>query len=386
MRDRFLPFAQPLLGDEELRAVLETLSSGWLTMGPRVEAFEEAFRHWVGCEVAIAVSSATAALHLALLSLGIGTGDEVITTPFTFASTANAIVLTGATPVFVDVDDSTLDIDPEQIPARITAATKAILVVHFAGRPCDMARIEAIAAAHGLHLVEDAAHALGARYRGRRIGAASDWAAFSFYPTKNITAAEGGMLVGSDRSRLREVRELRWYGLSDDVWERSKTGREGGLVVRPGFKYNMSDLQAALGLAQLRRLDDFNATRKAHAELYTERLGHLEEIRLPEPGDADHESSWHLFVIRLDRSRLTLDRAAFRAALAELNVGTGYQFRSLHLHPYYRERFGLEAGDFPVAAGASDEVVSLPLYPKMTERDVLDVVEAVEDVVSRHRV
>lgn len=383
---RQIPYAQPLLGAEEENEVLKVLRSGWLTAGPRVKEFESDFRQYTGSRHALALSSGTSALYLALVSLGIGPGDEVITTPFTFASTANSIVLAGAKPVFSDIEPDTLNLDPRLVEAKITPRTRAFAVVHFAGRPVSLAPFRALAAKHGLALIEDATHALGAFYDGEAIGSGEHPACFSFYPTKNMTAAEGGMLTTNDPEMADRVKSLRWYGLTEGLWDRHNSApHDFPEVTAPGFKMNMSDLQAAIGICQLRKLDGFNEVRRHYAAQYRERLHDVPEIVLPAEDTPEIRSAWHLFVIRLDPARCSLKRREVCAALAARGIGTSYHYQSLHLHRFYRERFPQAAGSLPEAENASDAVVSLPLYPKMSPDDVDYVASSLRDVLGSGR-
>jgi len=385
VRDRFLPPFAPCLGDEEFDEVLDTLRSGWLTMGPKTRRFEEAFARYVGAKHAIAVSSCTAGLHLALVAGGIGPGDEVITTPLTFCSTANVIVHQGATPVLADVNPDTMNIDPREIERLITPRTRALIPVHLAGQPCEMEEMEALAKEHGLLLIEDAAHATGAEYRGRKIGTFGDVTVFSFYATKNLTTGEGGMICTEDDDLAEKTRILRLHGISQDAWKRySDKGSWYYEVQLPGYKYNMTDIQASLGLHQLARQEEFLRVRERYARVYTEAFADLPEIRAPFVKDHVRHA-WHLYIVQLNLERLTIDRGQFIEALRGENVGTSVHFIPLHLHPFYQQRYGFKKGDFPVAEDAYEGIVSLPLYPRMTEEDVDDVVRAVKKVISRSR-
>ncbi|HET8631484.1 MAG TPA: DegT/DnrJ/EryC1/StrS aminotransferase family protein [Thermomicrobiales bacterium] len=388
MREDFLVFGKPQIGEEEIAEVVATLRSGWIGMGPRTLEFERAFAEYVGAKHAIAVNSCTAALHLALIAAGVGPGDEVITTPMTFAATANVIVHTGATPVFADVDRRTQNIDPARVAERITPRTKAILPVHMLGRPAEMDPLLALAAAHDLAVIEDAAHAAEAIYRGRRVGTLGHFTAFSFYATKNITTGEGGMLVTGDDAAAERLRVLRLHGISKDAWKRySAEGFSPYETIEPGFKYNMLDLTAALGLHQLRRVEENLTIRERYVALYNEAFAELPGVIVPalEPLGPGDRHAQHLYPLLLDLDRLALDRAGFIDALQERRIGTGIHFTAVHLHQYYRERFGYRRGDFPEAEYISDRTVSLPLSPAMTERDVEDVIAAVGDVVAAHR-
>ena len=395
MRSTFLPFAPPSIGEDEVREVLDTLRSDWITTGPKVARFEQEFAGFVGAPAALAVNSGTAALHLALAALNIGPGDEVISTPLTFCSSIHVIEHVGARPVLVDVEPDTLNIDPAQVEGVLrqgAGRVRAILPVHLYGHPCEMDPLLALGHQYGLALVEDAAHALPARYRDRVIGAlplapnhsVPSLTAFSFYATKNLTTAEGGMLAG-DAEMLDRARVLSLHGMSRDAYKRYTA--EGGWhydVVAAGFKYNMTDIQAALGLHQLRRLPDFHLRRAAIARRYDLAFRDLEELELP--ARRPHiEHAWHLYVVRIRLERLTIDRARFVEELKARNIGTSVHFIPIHLHTYYREKYGFKPEDYPVAFHAYQRLISLPLYPRMTDRDVDDVVEAVIEIVNRYR-
>jgi len=385
VRAEFLPFHRPWIDEPSIKAVVEVLESGWLTRGARTEAFERAFADYVGARHAIGLSSCTAGLHLALVTLGIGPGDEVITSPITFPASANVIVHQGARPVFADVDPDTLNIDPAQIEARITPHTRAILPVHFAGHPCRMDAIVALARRHGLGLVEDAAHAIESACPAGKVGTIGDFAAFSFYATKNLTTGEGGMLTTEDDALAAQARLLSLHGISKDAWKRyAKDGPLHWETLAPGYKYNMFDIQAALGLAQLDRLEEWWQVRAAYVRRYREALADVAEIRiLGEEPDVRH--AYHLFVIVLDTDRLRGSREDVMADLRAEGIGTGIHFRSLTLHPFYRERYHLKSGEVPVAEHVSERLLSLPLYPRMTTRDLDEVVVALRKVITARR-
>ncbi|HXF52331.1 MAG TPA: DegT/DnrJ/EryC1/StrS aminotransferase family protein [Dehalococcoidia bacterium] len=384
MTEPFLPYCLPDIGDEEIDAVVETLRSGWLAPGPRVLAFEQAFAERVGARHAIAVTSCTAGMHLALLACGVGPGDEVIVPAITFPATANVVIHAGATPVLADVDPRDLTLDPAAARAKLTARTKAIIPVHYAGQACRMEELRAIARERGLRVIEDAAHAFGTTYRGDPVGRTPDAAVFSFYATKNITTGAGGMVTTDDDRLAEEVRRRRMHGLSADAWDRyTESGTPFYKVVAPGFNYAMGDIEAAIGLTQLRRADALLARRRALAEQYAALLGDLPEIALPEEREPGH--SWHLYVIRLRRGALSIDRDAFLRAMREEGIGTSVHFIPLHYHPYYRETFGWKRGDYPQAEAAFEEIVSLPLYTRMSDADVERVAKAVRRIVERHR-
>ena len=361
--------------------MLDVLRSGWLTTGPRTKALEARFAAFRGCRHAIAMNSCTAALHLALLALGVGPGDEVVTTPITFASTANVIVHCGATPVFCDVQPDTLNMDPQALAAAvITPRTKAIVAVHFAGHPCDMDEIAAIGARHGVPVIEDAAHAVEAEYRGRPVGALGAAAAFSFYATKNITSGEGGMLTTSDDAIAAAARLLALHGISRDAWKRyGEEGYRHWDIVAPGFKYNMFDIQAALLTAQLDRVADFWQRRSTLVSLYDEALAGQRGLLLMRRRDYV-KPAHHLYVVRVT-PEAGLTRDEFMNAVQANGVGVGVHFRAVHLHPYYRETFGFRAGMFPVAEAAGEAVVSLPLYPSLSERDLERVIHVCTTVL-----
>lgn len=384
-RAKFLPFHQPSIDNSELEEVAAVLRSGWLTMGQKTFEFEEAFARQVGAQHAVAVSSCTAGLHLALDAVGVGRGDEVITSVYTFTSTAAVAVHLGATPVLVDIEADSLTLDVAQIPTRITARTRAIIPVHMAGLAADMDPILELAARHDLRVVEDAAHALPSRYHDRTVGSIGDLSVFSFYAGKNITTGEGGM-VTTERSEWADtIRRSRLHGINRDAWKRyAADGSWFYEVTSPGFKCNMTDLNAALGVQQLRKLDRFHGARTYYASLYQTGLGDVPELRLP-TAPAWGQHAWHLYIVRLELDRLTIDRDTFVRLLRERNIGASVHFIPLHLHPYYRDAYGYKPDDFPNALAAYRQAVSLPLYPRMTEGDVWDVIHAVRDIVARHR-
>jgi len=379
----FIPFSRPTIGKEEEEEVLDSLRSGWITTGPKVERFEQAFADRLGVGHAVAVNSCTAALHLSLVALDIGPGDEVITTPMTWASCANVIIHQGAVPVFVDIDRTTLNIDPAAIEERITDRTRAIMPVDMAGLPCDLDAIREIADRYGLPVIEDAAHALGATYKGKNIGTLSEFTCFSFYPNKAMTTIEGGMVTLDDDETAGKLKVLRLFGMSKDAWQRySPIGRhQSAEVLSPGYKYNMTDIQAAVGLHQLDKLDSFLARRERYARIYDQAFAEVEEIRLPTTIPDVHRV-YYTYIIALDIDRLRMSRFEFLDLLKEENVGTGVHFVALHLHKYYRERFGYTPEQFPEASWASDRILSLPLFPKLTEPQIGEIVTAVKKIVA----
>ncbi len=380
-----LPFCRPDITEAEIDEVIDTLHSGWLTTGPKTKAFELKFADYVAARQAVAVNSCTGGLHIALAASGIGLGDEVIVPTLTFAATANVVVHQQATPVLVDVEPDTLNINPEAVERAITRRTQAIIPVHLYGHPCEMDALREIAALYHLRIIEDAAHAIGAFWRGRPIGSLGDATVFSFYATKNLVTAEGGMITTNDDDLAREMRKWVLHGISHDAWDRySEKGSWYYEVVLPGFKYNLTDIQAALGLRQLARLDAMNARRAAIAARYNVGLRDLPELELPVTRpDVCH--AWHLYAIRLNLDRLTIGRAEFIEALKREGICASVHFIPLHRHPYYRDRFGFQPSDFPVADAAYERLVSLPLYSCMSWDDVADVIEAVHRVVSRYR-
>ncbi len=365
--------------------MVDTLRSGWLTAGPKVRRFEESFREYVGSGQAVAVNSCTAGLHLALVACGIGEGDEVITTPLTFAASVNVILHQRARPVLADICPDDYNLDPEQVERRITPRTRAIMPVHFGGQPCRMDELLDIARRHGLRVIEDAAHALGARYRGRPVGSLGDATVFSFYPTKSITTGEGGMLTTDDEELAECVRLLSLHGLSHDAWDRyTAKGSWQYRVLAPGFNYVMSDIQAAIGIHQLARLEEFQATRHRYAQEYSRRLADVPGLTTPTARE-EVVHAWHLYVIRLDGSELSVGRDRFVEELRGRGIGTSVHFIPIHYHPYYAEALGYCRGDFAVAEGVYEGLVSLPLYPRMQESDVVRVAEAVRETLRAGR-
>jgi dTDP-4-amino-4,6-dideoxygalactose transaminase len=381
MRDSFLPFSPPFLGDEEIEEVVDTLRSGWITTGPKVKRFEHAFAEYVGAEAALALSSATDAMLVGLAAMGIGPGDEVITTAMTFCSTVHVIEHLGARAVLVDVEPDTLNLDPGRVEAAWTEHTRALIPVHLYGHPCDMDALLDLADRHNLGVLEDAAHALPARYKDRMIGTLGDLTAFSFYATKNLTTAEGGMLTGAPEL-IDDARIWSLHGMSRDAWKRyDAQGSWYYEVIRPGFKCNMTDIQAALGIHQLRKLPGFQARRREIVDRYDAAFAGVDALQLPVERP-EVVSAWHLYVIRLSLERLTIDRAAFIEELQRRNIGTSVHFIPIHLHSYYRDKYGYHPDDFPVAYHEFQRIISLPLNLTMTDEDVNDVIEAVLDIVA----
>ncbi|WEZ05328.1 DegT/DnrJ/EryC1/StrS family aminotransferase [Bacillus subtilis] len=381
-RNHFLPYSLPLIGKEEIQEVTETLESGWLSKGPKVQQFEKEFAAFVGAKHAVAVNSCTAALFLALKAKGIGPGDEVITSPLTFSSTSNTIIHTGATPVFADIDQNTLNIDPVNLEAAVTPRTKAVVPVHFGGQSCDMDAILAIAQNHGLFVLEDAAHAVYTTYKQRMIGSIGDATAFSFYATKNLATGEGGMLTTDDEELADKIRVLSLHGMSKAAWNRySSNGSWYYEVESPGYKMNMFDLQAALGLHQLKRLDDMQKRREEIAGRYQTAFQQISGLITPFVHD-DGRHAWHLYVLQVDDKKAGVTRSEMITALKDkYNIGTSVHFIPVHIHPYYQKQFGYKEADFPNAMNYYKRTLSLPLYPSMSDDDVDDVIEAVRDIV-----
>ena len=383
-RRDFLSFSPPLIGEEEISEVVDTLRSDWITTGPKTKRFEKEFAAYLDAPGALALNSCTAALHTALAALGIGPGDEVITTPMTFAASVNVIEHVGARPILVDVEPDTLNIDPAQVAAAITPRTRAVLPVHYAGHPADLDPIGELATAHRLAVIEDAAHALPARYKNRPIGAGGNPAAFSFYATKNLTTAEGGMLTG-DPEFLERARVVSLHGMSRDAWKRYDRGGSWFYeVVVPGFKYNMTDIQSALGLWQLRKLAGFQERRRAVVRMYDAAFAGEDALELP-ARRPDVEHAWHLYVLRLRSGALRIHRDVFIEELRQRNIGSSVHFIPIHVHPYYRDKYGYQPDSFPVAYGNYERMVSLPLNPRLADGDVHDVIAAVLDIVRRQR-
>lgn len=379
----FVPFAQPDITALEVKAVVAALESGWITTGPRTHQFEEAFRHRVGAEHAVAVNSGTAAMHLALEAVGVGPGDEVIIPSMTFAATGEVVRYLGAQPRLVDIRSSDHCIDVRCVERALAANTKAVIPVHFGGESCDLSSLLDLVRVHDFALIQDAAHAFLTSYGGRPIGSWGDITCFSFYATKNITTAEGGMAVTARRDWADRMRVMSLHGISKDAWKRYST--EGSWyyeILAPGFKYNLTDLAAALGLVQLERADEMLERRRAIASRYTQAFGENPALELLTVRRFD-DHAWHLFVVKLRPETLRIDRGRFIEELRALGVGSSVHFIPLHLHPYYREHYGYSPDDFPVALECYERSVSLPIYSKMTDDDVTRVVDAVLAVTRR---
>jgi len=385
MRKTFLPASLPLIGKEETDEVLNTLTSGWLTTGPLTKSFEESFCKYIGSKYAVAVSSCTAGLHLSLLAAGVEKNDEIITTPYTFAATINTILHCQAKPVLVDINKKTYNIDVKKIESSITKSTKAIVPVHFAGQPCEMEEIRLIAKKYNLFVIEDAAHAAGAFYKGVNVGVSSDLHCFSFYPAKNMTTGEGGMVTTDDEELANKIRLYSQHGMSRDAWKRYNS--EGSWhydIVYPGFKYNMTDIQAAIGIHQLKKLDEFIKIRTNYAQMFSKEFAKYPSLIVPEQ-IKNIKHAWYLYPILLNLEELNITRNEFINELKELNIGTSVHFIPNHIQPYYRDTFGYKQDDFSVAQWVYEREISLPLYPKMTEQDVNDVINAVLNILKSHK-
>jgi len=381
VRKNFLIFGSPQIKKEEINEVVESLHSGWIGTGPKVSKFEEMFRQYIGARYAVAVNSCTAGLHLSMLVAGLRPGDEVITTPMTFCATVNSIVHTGATPILVDCDRDTFLIDPQHIKDAITPKTRAIVPVHMCGRPCNMDAIMGIASRHNLLVIEDAAHAIETVYKGHKVGNIGHLTAFSFYVTKNVITGEGGMVTTNNPDFANKIKMYALHGMSKDAWKRfSDEGYKHYQVIFPGFKYNMMDLQAAIGIHQLSRIEENLKRRNEIWQRYNKAFADL-PLGLPALDAPDTVHARHLYTLMIDKESCGVSRDEFMQKLHQMNIGTGVHYVGVHLHPYYRERFGYRPEDFPNATWISERTVSLPLSPKLTDADVEDVVEAVRSSV-----
>jgi len=378
IRKEFLPFSRPSIGKDEINKVTTCLKSGWITTGSLCKEFEDNFCQLTGSQLAISVNSATAGMHITLSALNIGPGDEIITPSMTFASTINMIALRGATPVFVDIDYGTLNINTDLIEEKITKKTKAIIPVHFAGAPVDMDKINNLARKYNLTIIEDAAHAVGTYYKGIHAGGFGHRAIFSFHPIKNITTGEGGMITLNDAMLEKKLRLLRFHGIERDAWKRyGKGGNPAYDIVEPGYKYNMPDILAAIGLAQLDRWKEFNLKRSKLAGLYFDGLKDISGIDLPEVPEYDHIHAWHLFVIKI----LALNRDEFMNRLADYNIGYGLHFPPTHALSYVKEKYAKNIGHLEETGRAADKILSLPLFPDMLEKDIHYVCAAIKEII-----
>jgi dTDP-4-amino-4,6-dideoxygalactose transaminase len=380
-----IPFHRPYITEEEIAEVVDSIKSGWITMGPKTIKFENEFGLYIGAKNAVAVNSCTAALHLALKAIGLKSGDEVIVPTMTFTATGEVVCYFGAKPVLVDSEENTHNIDVAEIEKAVTPRTKAIIPVHYTGQPCDIDEIMRIAGSHNLRVIEDAAHSLPAWYKERKVGTIGDITCFSFYATKTLSTGEGGMVTTGNDEWAERIRILRLHGISKDAWKRySGEGSWYYEVVEAGYKYNMTDIQAALGLAQLKKVEWMWGQRREIADRYTEAFKDSEIIKTPH-GNADRISAWHLYVIQLNLESLSIDRSRFIEELRIRGIGASVHFIPLHKHPFYRDAFGYNSVDFPVAERFYERIVSLPVYPGMKDSDVNAVIGAVEDVCRKFR-
>lgn len=382
--ERFIAYGRQWIDEDDIRAVVEVLRSDWLTTGPQVEAFEREFADFVWAREAVAVSSGTAALQAAVYVAGIGSGDEVILPPLTFVATVNAVVYQGGTPVFADVDPDTLLINPAQVEAKVTPRTKAIIAVDYAGQPCDYDALRAIADRHGLILIADACHALGGEYKGKKVGLLADLTVFSFHPVKHITTGEGGMGVTDNPEFAATMRRFRNHGITTDHRQRAELGTWYYEMVDLGYNYRLTDFQCALGISQLRKLPGWMARRREIASRYDPAFASIPTVK-PLKVAPDVEHAYHLYVIRLDLDQLKADRATIFAALRKEGIEVNVHYIPVHLHPFYRQRFGTGQGLCPVAEAAYERIISLPIFPAMTDREVADVIAAVRKVMARYQ-
>jgi perosamine synthetase len=383
VREKLLPYGRQSLDDADVQAVVEVLKSDWLTTGPKVGEFEERFSAWVEAKYAVSFSSGTAALHAAAFAAGIGPGDEAITTPMTFCATANCVVYQGAKPVFADVSADTLNLDPGEVAQKLSSRTKAILAVDYAGHPADLDALLAVTRPRGIPLIEDACHALGAEYRGKRVGGIADMTVFSFHPVKHLTTGEGGMVTTNDAALAEALRRFRNHGISSDARQRQASGQWYYEMVLLGFNYRLTDIACALGLSQLSKLKANLARRREIAAQYTAAFRGVPGL-IPPSVRTEANPAWHLYPIRVDLAKLTVDRGQIFQALRAENIGVNVHYIPVHLHPYYRGEFGHRDGECPVAEAAYERLISLPMFHGMTDADVGDVVRAVSKVISSY--
>jgi dTDP-4-amino-4,6-dideoxygalactose transaminase len=381
LRKSYLVFGSPLIEDAEIDEVVKTLKSGWIGTGPKVHQFEEDFKKYIGVKHAVAISSCTAGLHLGIVALGIGPGDEVIVPSMTFAATANSVIHAGAKPIMVDVDRFKMTIDLEDVKRKITERTKAIIPVHFAGRACQVDEIEEIAKQYNLRIIHDTAHAIETEFNGKKIGTYSDLSSYSFYVTKNVVTAEGGMVVTNDDELASKLKIYALHGMSKDAWKRfSDDGYKHYQVVFPGFKYNMTDIQASIGIHQLKRVEEYSKRRKQIWDIYNNELKAL-PLFLPPAPEENTRHAYHLYTILLDIENARISRDELLASLHKMNIGTGVHYISLHLQPYYRDTFGYKRGDFPNSEFISQRTLSIPFSAKLTDEDVADVINSLKTIL-----
>jgi UDP-4-amino-4,6-dideoxy-N-acetyl-beta-L-altrosamine transaminase len=385
VRKEFLPYGTQWLNEKEINEVIDSLKSSWITTGPKMRLFEENFKEFKGSKYAVAVNSGTAALHISTSSININPGDEVITTPMTFVASANCVVYRGGTPVLADIKKDTCNIDPDEIKKKITSRTKAIIPVHFAGQPCDMDEICEIAEENNLYIIEDAAHAIDAEYKGKKIGNISDLTIFSFHPVKNITTAEGGMVTSNNEELNEKLLMFRTHGISKDAIKRF--GKEGGFYYDMkylGFRYNLSELHSSLGIHQLNKLNAFQNRRRELVRIYNRELDSIEGIKIPYV-KSNIKHSWHLYIIQLDLEKLNVDRDHIFKAMREENIGVNVHYIPIHYHSYYQEKFGLKRGILPNVEWLFPKIITIPLFHKMSDNDVYDVINALEKVIKYYR-
>jgi perosamine synthetase len=384
VRETLLPYARQSIDENDIQAVVETLRSDWLTTGPKVAEFEEAMAAWVGAKYAVSFSSGTAALHGAAFTSGLQPGDQAITSPLTFAATANCVLYQGATLVFADVLEDTLTLDPELVATRITARTKAILPVDYAGHPADLDSFLRLADRHGLIVIEDACHALGAEYRGCRVGSVAHMTVFSFHPVKHLTTGEGGMVTTDNPVFAETLRRFRNHGINIDARQRQRAGHWHYEMVLLGFNYRLTDIGCTLGLQQMKKLEENLARRRQIAARYSAEFRFMAGV-VPPQTRKDVNPAWHLYPIRLDLTKLCVDRGKVFQALRAENIGVNVHYIPVHHHPYYRDRFGYQGGEYPVAEAAYECLFSLPMFHSMTDGDVDDVVRALGKVLAHFR-
>ena len=383
VRNTLLPYGRQSVDEADIQVVVDVLRSSWLTTGPKVDEFEQAFAAYVGAGYAVSFSSGTAALHAAAFTAGLKPGDEAITTPLTFAATANCILYQGATPVFADVSRDTLNIDPPQVEKKITPRTRAIIPVDYAGHPADLDSAIGFARKHGLIVIEDACHALGAEYRGSRVGSLADMTVFSFHPVKHITTGEGGMVATNNPKFAETLRRFRNHGISSDARQRQSAGQWHYEMVLLGFNYRLPDIVCALGMEQLKKLEPNLSRRRTIAAMYDAAFRHLPGI-IPPAVMSEVNPAWHLYPVRLDLEKLSAHRGQIFRALRAENIGVNVHYIPVHLHPYYRDRFGYRGGEFPIAEDAYSRLISLPMFHSMSDQDVADVIHAVKKMLANY--
>lgn len=381
MRKKYIPFFIPNIDESEINEVVDTLRSGWLTTGPKTKLFEKKFSSYVNSKNAIALNSCTAALHLSLVALGITKGDEVITTPFTFVSTVNVILHRGATPIFADIDPGTYNIDPEEVEKAITPRTKAVLIVDYAGQACEFDEIREISDQHSLKIIEDAAHAVGTKYKDKKVGSLADLTCFSFYATKNLTTGEGGMVTTDDDALADQLRILSLHGMSRDAWKRYQaSGSWYYEVVLPGYKYNFTDIQASIGLHQLEKLEEALVRRNEIAQRYTQGFEEVPGIITPYVAPYGRHA-WHLYAIQVQEEVCGVSRDVLIEELKKEKIGTSVHFIPVHMHPYFRDHLGYRTGSFPVAEEVYSNIVSLPFYPQLNVKEIDEIIAAIKNLI-----